>query len=147
MNQNPYSAPEADLDVEADLRKGWAWKLYFVFVVLLLILSMFVYAAMENTGVADIVSNILAVPATIGFFGYVFTKKIYIRQFWLANFWVQVIWGVAYYFLTDVDLRGGMDEQSFIISQIVIWVLFLPYYVALYRYGSRNNQMWHGEKI
>ena len=142
MNENPYSAPGSNLETDYILNRSIIWKVYFVFMVLLMFVGAFGLFVMEGKGFAEIISVFLIIPAMLGFFGYVFSKKILARKIWLINFYVQLGWGVLYYFVSTADLSAGMDQQTYLISNGVMWVISIPYYVALFLYSSKNYQLW-----
>lgn len=142
MNSNPYSTPKADLGQSNPLKRNWVWKAYFIFIVILMLVSLLGYYYIENSGVAEYVSIVLLPPALIGLYGYVFSKKILSQRVWYFNFYIQLFWTVSYYFVTDIDLYGDMSRETFWILQAIMWTLSIPYYIALYRYGSKNHPIW-----
>lgn len=142
MSNDPYVSPSSNLETNVPVRRGWGWKVYFGIMVLLTMFGIFGYTLMENVGVAEIIGGILIVPAYSAFYGYVFSKRILFRKIWAVNFIIQLFWGVSYYFVTKVDLSVGMDQQSFVIYQGIMWVISLPFYIGLYSYGFRSEQLW-----
>ncbi len=142
MNENPYTAPKSNLEIENKLNRNIAWKIYFFLIVALSVLGIIGLFAIDGSGWPEILSTILIIPATIGFFGYAFSKKILFQKFWTVNFIVQLAWAFLYYFVTKADLAGGMDQESFIASQAIMWVLSVPYYIALFLYSRKNYPLW-----
>jgi hypothetical protein len=72
----------------------------------------------------------------------VFLKPIYKPKFWLQVLIAYVIFSVAYYFITDVDLRAGMSDIEFYISIAIGWLLSLPAYYGLYALSNSTNPAW-----
>lgn len=146
MSENPYSAPNANLETSTPAKRGWGWKLYFGFMILLTLLGFLGFASMENAGFPEIISIALTIPAFLAFYGYVYSKKIFTREVWPVNFAIQLAWGIAYYFVTDADLSAGMDSTTFLVSQGIVWIISIPYYLALLLYGFKSNPLWDDEK-
>ena len=96
----------------------------------------------EGAGAAEFISLILAIPSLTGFFGYVFSKKILTRKLWVINFYVQIAWLALYYFVTTADLSAGMEQQLYLVSTAVMWVLSIPYYIALFLYANKKYPLW-----
>lgn len=142
MNSDPYSSPKADLGQSTSLKRSWLWKAYFIFIVIVILVSLLGYYYIENSGVTEYVSIALLLPALIGMYGYVFSKKILSQPVWFYNFFIQLFWSVLYYFVTKIDLYGNMTKEAFWITQAIMWALSIPYYIALYRYGSKSHPIW-----
>lgn len=145
MSGNPYSVPQSDLGETNVINRSIIWKIYFVIMLLLILLGLFGLLLIEGKGFAEVISLFLLIPAIVGFFGYVFSKKILVRKIWLVNFYVQLGWGILYNFVSTADLTAGMDQQTYLISNGVMWIISIPYYIALFLYASKNYQLWIDE--
>ncbi|MCG8672128.1 MAG: hypothetical protein MI867_22170 [Pseudomonadales bacterium] len=144
MSNDPYKTPESSLDEGIQIKTGVFWKIYFVIMTFLLVSGLNSLLAAENSGWAEIVSIIISMPAILGFFCYVFSKRIITREFWSIFFYVYLLFNISYYMLTDIQLSAGMDTKSFLVVQSISWGISLPLYWALYRYGSKSYGLWAG---
>ncbi|UUY08367.1 hypothetical protein LRS11_21660 [Pseudomonas sp. J452] len=138
MNENPYAAPQSELIGADNLNRNIAWEIYFYSMLALTLVGVAGLLPVNGSGAAEFISLILATPSLTGFFGYVCSKKILTRKFWVINFYIQIIWIALYYFVTTADQSAGMNQQMFIISTAVMWALSIPYYIALFLYSNKN---------
>ncbi|WP_415753811.1 hypothetical protein [Pseudomonas leptonychotis] len=142
MSENPYAPPQSELVGVENLNRSIVWKIYFYFMLALTLVGVAGLLTVDGKGAAELISLILAIPSLTGLFGYVFSKKILTRNLWAVNFYVQIAWGALYYFVTTADLSAGMDQQLYIVSTAVMWVLSIPGYIALFLYASKNYPTW-----
>ena len=75
MDENPYKTPEADVTRNEEFSRSVWWKIYFVFYLLLIIASMPDILLSDGVGAWDVVYFLIFIPAAIGLFGHVFSKK------------------------------------------------------------------------
>lgn len=142
MNENPYNTPSSDVEVKSEKKRSIFWKIYFFFLVLLSIVGYIEIYSIEGGGIAEAISLLIALPATVGLFGYVFCKKILTPSVWLPVLILSITYGVVYYQITNVDLAAGMDSTTYLITQGVGWVISVPAYIALYLYSRPTNFIW-----
>ena len=66
----------------------------------------------------------------IGLFGYVYLKKIFYKDFWIFIFILSII-----------DVIGSILLEP---QEIDTWIyiLFIPFYIALYKYAFKMNDLW-----
>ncbi|WP_339414557.1 hypothetical protein [Pseudomonas sp. EA_35y_Pfl2_R5] len=143
MTENPYSAPHSNLVSVELLNRNITWKIYFFFMVLLTTLGISGLFLIPGSGISEIISLVLTIPAILGLYGYVFSKKILTRKIWLVNFYVQLIWAPLYYFVTNADLSAGMTQEVYLINNTVMWAISIPSYIALFLYARKNYPLWH----
>ena len=142
MNNNPYEIPESEMEPENSGKRSVFWKIYFVIITLLTILGSSMFYSMPGFGWAEIVSMVVSAIFTVGLFGFVFNKKIVAHNFWLITLVISLVWSILYYFVAGVDLKMGLDQQSFLIEQLMGWSISAPAYVGLYLYSRPTHPVW-----
>lgn len=142
MENNPYQAPESDLGNKGEFKRSIWWKIYFFFITILSALGMVSLFAVPGAGITEYINLAIWLIATAGLFGFVFVKPIHKPEFWLQILIVSLVFSVAYYFITDINLRAGMSETEFYISSAIGWLFSLPSYYALYAYSKSSNPAW-----
>ena len=97
----------------------------------------------ENFGIAEIIAMLIGIIGTIGFYGYVFSKMLFRRSFWLYFLPVCIIFNIAYYFITDAVIFPEMEDLSpaenkflTLFAIIVGSVISFPSYVGLLLYTT-----------
>ncbi|SES46051.1 hypothetical protein [Psychrobacillus sp. OK032] len=117
------------------------WKIYFWIMLVLLIVSLFLeneYGWGET--VLRIVSTIIAIINTVGFYGYVYKKQFYSQSFWKIIFIVTVIDAIVsslYYGFQDAEL--GIEGIIFV--TVFTFIIMYPLLLGLYRYGFKKQNL------
>lgn len=142
MENNPYQTPKSDVVTEGKFKRSVWWKLYFFFITILSAFGMASFLIDPKAGAIEFISLIIWVTATIGLFGFVFLKPIYKPKFWLQVLIAYFIFSIAYYFITDIDLRMGMSNAEFYFNSAVSWLLSLPAFYGLYAFSKSTNPAW-----
>jgi hypothetical protein len=140
--ENPYQTPASNVGPEVKFKRSIWWKIYFFFITILSAFGIVSFLVAPGAGITEYISLVLWLIATIGLFGFVFLKPIYNPKFWLQVLIVYVVFSFAYYFITDVDLRMGMNDTEFYISIVIGWLLSLPAYYGLYAFSKPTNPTW-----
>lgn len=143
MDNNPYQTPRSEVASGTQFKRSIGWKIYFFCITGLSVLSMLAMFFVPDAGLAEIASLVLWLVATSGLFGFAFDKRIATPRFWLYTLIVYSLFSVAYYFITDIDLRAGMSLTQFYVSSAISWLLALPAYYALYAYSRPNDPVWN----
>lgn len=139
---NPYETPKSDIDTgEIGNRSIW-WKIYFFAITILSFTGMYSLLNSAGAGIVDYAELLLLVIATAGLFGFVFSKRILTASFWIPFLVFYIITGLVYEPLSSVDMRAGMSDIAFHISTAIGYLLSLPGYYALYKYGKKNEPPW-----
>ncbi|MDH5766482.1 MAG: hypothetical protein OEZ38_10750 [Gammaproteobacteria bacterium] len=142
MQNDPYKTPESDIQVQAIMKRSIAWKIYFFFILFLSLISYLGIFTIPEAGLTEYISVLFWITGTIGLFGFVFLKRILNPGFWLNFLVVYIIFSVAYYFLTSINLSEGMTDNEYLITNIIGWIISLPGYIALYLYSRASNIPW-----
>lgn len=142
MSGNPYGPPTAELTEDIVLKRSVWWKIYFFILTVLSAIGMVSYIGAEGSGLAEYVSLLSLIVATIGLFGFCFLKKILFPKFWMIFFPAYFLYGIAYLFISDIDVKMGMSDNEFYISLVVGYLISLPGYYALFSYGQDKNPIW-----
>jgi len=122
-------------------RSIW-WKIYFFILAGLSLMGSVDMLSDEAAGIAEAISIPMIVIGTIGLYGYVFSKKIYLRTFWFYFFPVYLTTSIAYHFITKIDLSSGMTSHQYTIILIVSWIISLPGYIGVFLYALPSNKLW-----
>ncbi len=125
-------------------RSVW-WKIYFWVITFLSVNSLLGLYLVNGFGITEMISSILYVPAAVGFFGYVYSKKILNNKFWLYFLVIYFIWDIAYYFLNEVHLCMCMSRDEYLISYVKNWVFSIPEYFGLFLYSRSSYPLWNKE--
>ena len=131
------------------IQRSIFWKIYFFIFTGLALLSFMEMVSYENFGIAEIIAMLIGIIGTIGFYGYVFSKRLFKRSFWLYFLPVCIIFNIAYYFITDAVIFPEIEELSpaenkfvILIAIIFSFVISFPSYVGLLLYGLPSNKLW-----
>lgn len=141
---DPYTPPEAEL-VSADtraVRRSVAWKLYFVMYTLLTLVSYPLTFLDPMSGAVEYVSLGLSAISVLGLFGYAFSRRYFTQSAWRTFFYVSLLFLVAYYYLTDMDLKNGLTDSEYYVSNIIGWLIVAPSLYALYAYSRPTYPLW-----
>ena len=145
------------MDKEIRIERSIFWKIYFVLLICLIVWGTNESLIDENSGLIEIIEIPMVLIATIGLFGYVFSKRIYKQSFWFTFFWVYLIFSLVSPFLSEIEFSTPDDPElsaaenkfintfSTILSFVLIIPLFLPAYIGLLLYALPSNKLW--EKI
>lgn len=116
------------------------WKIYFWIMLVLLIVSMFLENEYGLVGtVIGIVSMIIAIINTVGFYGYVYKKQFFSQSFWKIIFIITVIDVIVttiYYGFKDAS-----DQGELIFVTILTFIVMYPLLLGLYRYGFQKQKL------
>jgi hypothetical protein len=115
------------------------WKIYSW--ILTACLAFAYYDIFSKTAkIQDLLDIPISLVALVGLFGYAYKKKIGNRQFW--KFWLLLLipWDILYNFF----LANYPDVPKILVAIGI--VLFLPEYIALYRYSSTRQMQWNQEQ-
>ncbi len=117
------------------------WKIYFGFLLILSIPSYTHYGLPRHWGVIDFIIYILA---TIGLFGFCWSKKIFTKNFWKILLPICIIWNIFYqYFIPLMPEVAKLSPKiPRVVLATIIWIPYIPLVIALYLYGFKNTELW-----
>ncbi len=143
MQTNPYQSPAADLTApSSELQRSVWWKIYFFVITILTAFGFLGIFADQNAGWPEYLLLFFFLTATVGFAGFVFSKRILQPRFWLYFVALYLLISIAYYFVTQVDLSAGMTRNEYLTWSLFGWVISIPGYWGLFKYGSSSNPLW-----
>jgi hypothetical protein len=142
--ENPYQTPSSNIDQGEIHKRSVFWKIYFFIITILSFSGMTSFLLSSDAGVVDYVELVLLIIATAGLYGFVFNKKVFKPGFWIPFLIFYLISGIIYEPLSSVDMRQGMTDSMYYISFGIGFVISLPGYYALYKYGKKHEQPWEG---
>jgi hypothetical protein len=125
-------------------RSKW-WKYYFYLLVAITALGSIEFLINEASGIAEAIYVPLSIIGLIGLYGYVFSRKILHRTFWLYFIAIYLAATIAYYFVTDIDLSADMTPEEYIYVNIFSWAISLPGYIGILLYGLPSNKLWNND--
>jgi len=136
------------------IKRSIFWKIYFWLIVCVSIWGLSFTLSHENSGLIEIIDIPMGLIATIGLFGYVFSKRIYKQSFWICFFWILLAYSLVSPFLSEIEFSPPDDPElsaaenkfintfSMIFSFVLIIPLFLPSYIGLLLYALPSNKLW-----
>jgi len=139
---------------EIRIERSIFWKIYFWLIVCVSIWGLSFTLSHENSGLIEIIDIPMGLIATIGLFGYVFSKRIYKQSFWICFFWIFLAYSLVSPFLSEIEFSPPDDPElsaaenkfintfSMIFSFVLIIPLFLPSYIGLLLYALPSNKLW-----
>jgi len=135
------------------------WKIYFFIFVGLTSLEFifvgltsleFIFESIETT-IWDIVNIPIMIMATIGLYGYVFSKNFYKQYFWLCFFVFLIIWDAMYLIVVgmppDPELTEMENKYIDLFAIILTYILMTPAYIGLLFYGLPSNKLWKDDSF
>jgi hypothetical protein len=140
--ENPYQAPESDIDKGEIQKRSVFWKIYFFIITILSFSGMATFLLSSGAGIVDYAQLVLLIIATAGLYGFVFCKRVLTPGFWIPFLIFYIFAGIIYEPLSSVNMRQGMSDSMYYISFGIGFVISLPGYYALYRYGKKHEQPW-----
>lgn len=78
----------------------------------------------------EISEFVLVLVSFIGLYGFVYRKRIFYKDFWIFIFILSII---------DIVGSSLLEWQE---SYIWIYVICIPFYIALYKYAFKMNDLW-----
>jgi len=142
------------MDKEIRIERSIFWKIYFWLIVCVSIWGLSFTLSHENSGLIEIIDIPMGLIASIGLFGYVFSKRIYKQSFWICFFGVYLAYSLVSPFLSEIEFSTPDDPElsaaenkfintfSTILSFVLIIPLFLPAYIGLLLYALPSNKLW-----
>ncbi|SVD13146.1 uncharacterized protein METZ01_LOCUS366000 [marine metagenome] len=139
---------------EIRIKRSIFWKIYFVLLICLIVWGTNESLIDENSGLIEIIEIPMVLIATIGLFGYVFSKRIYKQSFWICFFWIFLAYSLVSPFLSEIEFSPPDDPElsaaenkfintfSMIFSFALIIPLFLPWFIGLLLYALPSNKLW-----
>ena len=125
------------------------WKIYFFIFVGLTSLE-FISESIETT-IWDIVNIPIMIMATIGLYGYVFSKNFYKQYFWLCFFVFLIIWDAVYFIVvgvpSDPELTEVENKYIDLFAIAFTYILMTPAYIGLLLYGLPSNKLWKDDSF
>ena len=142
------------LENEIKIKRSIFWKIYFWLIICVSVWGLNYTLSHENSGLIEIIDIPMTLIATIGLFGYVFSKRIYKQSFWICFFWIFLAYSLVSPFLSEIEFSPPDDPElsaaenkfintfSMIFSFVLIIPLFLPSYIGLLLYALPSNKLW-----
>lgn len=146
---NPYEPPKAEITTTvstASSKKGW--KVYFWIFLFLEILSTIdiITPPIEEEFITRRVLGIfIYVFVLVGVGGFAYNKPFLSKFFWQCFLPLVIIWDLFYIYQEIIPLlefEMTFEIYFLIPLSMVILILMLIQYYALYSYGYNNDPLW-----
>lgn len=137
---NPYAPPKSNVEVHYQFKHSIGWKIYFALFALLTAFGFYYYLVMVDTGLAEYIGVLVSAIEMVGLFGFVYVKAIAKPQLWL---WVMVL-SITFFFGYEVitEVEDDMTRVEYMMSLAVGLLLYIPFYVALFKYAKPTYPAW-----
>ncbi len=109
---------------------------------------LFFYERMESkpSHSVDIIGYGTWMFSLLGMFGFAYDKVVLRDIVWRCWLPAVILWDAWIIGLDLFSEVNGIDVTFGIIASLLIFVISMPEYVALYLYGFRSNQIWTGRE-
>jgi hypothetical protein len=119
------------------------WKVYAVVMGLLSFASYYVTGLPRIWELIDFLVFLLMYAGLISF---AWDQPLFHRRFWQVSFPVMVLWNVVYMFVIPAPEPpevADMDQFALaVLSAIIVVFIYIPWFVALYRYAYKREDIW-----
>ena len=118
------------------------WKIYFI---LLLVLPLMSYAAYEEIRLWEFIDIVLFVPSIFRLYGFSWSKRVFTPNFWKLFIIVSIIWNTIYnYFIPlpafmDEIIGSEMSQTSLATLSLIPYI---PCLIGVYLYGFNRPILW-----
>ena len=112
-----------------------AWKIYFIFMAILNIFSLFDFPRQVWMEIIFKISNLITLTAL---YGYCFNRKIWENLFWRFSFFVCALVEIIDCVTTNLFHRPLYSIGINIIAALIV----VPIYIAMYLYAFKSNNIW-----
>ena len=113
------------------------WNIYAWPLTLLLVISFFM--AVDKPVLLFVIDTLLSILALTTLHLHIWEKKLLSTWFWKIFAFVFLAWD----FILNILLEPLRSGEPFDSTLLIVPVILLPLYIALFRYGFRN---WDDEK-
>ena len=130
------------------MRRRW-WRAYFYLMLVLTVVGLglpfFIESDRETAWWEWLYFPLYAVQI-VGLFGFVYWRRLGVPLVWQVAFLASLIYEVwdLFQMSTDPELKGT-DYAGFLASTVGVTLLLqVPMLIALFLYGYRSKELWHG---
>jgi hypothetical protein len=124
------------------MQKFW-WKAYFWSIGLLAVsaIASSVYEQ-DHVEAFDVIDYATWIFSVVGVFGFAYSKPILHKRLW--QIWLPLVigWDLAALARQYMADPSEADPLLFATVVLIVGILFVPEYVALYLYGYRSDSLW-----
>ncbi len=119
-----------------------AYKIYFWVLTVSALPLYFFIPENELSKINILIDFFASIISLIGLFGYVYKKPIFRSVIWKVWFIICIGWQLYYFTLTDIPDNSEIPIVGKIIFMIIFIAFMFPFYLALYLYGYKSDQLW-----
>lgn len=103
----------------------------------------------EDADFYDVTNQIIGVFGLIGLYGFIKGIPIGSKNIWAAVLIIELLLIIGYGIYESVEIIKGTSELNYedywkfyIPANIVLILILLPYWYALFQYGFRSKDIW-----
>lgn len=90
----------------------------------------------------DVVDYTTWIISLTGVFGFAYSKPLVHKRLWQTWLPLAIAWDLATLARQHLSDMSETEPVSLVFVLVVVGVLFVPEYVALYLYGYRSDSLW-----
>ena len=144
-SSNPYQSPDSKIYLKQNKKQSKnIWKAFFVVSTLLYIISLFfLIELIIDDPLVTIIELIIDTAVLLGIFGFAFDKKIAFKGVWIVLL-ISALGIESYDYIENGFLVSDADGLFlyFFIFSLLILVISLLQYLAVYLYGFKSEDIW-----
>jgi hypothetical protein len=134
-------------DEKVPVSKKRGWRVYFWLVTVLFgVLLVAEFIEPGDDTVADAVDSATWGFSLIGVFGFAYSRAILSQRLW--QIWLPIVVVKDLFILSRQFSTGHIELETatFAFIAVISVIVFIPEYIALYRYGYQSETLWHAER-
>ena len=121
------------------------WKIYLLFCVFQLVMT--TRESINNFILPnDLINLLLMSIGLIGLWGFITKKKIFTQLVWKTVLPVYFIWTATNLIWIWTVRSPDIPDNVVLISLLGVFIISLPQFWGLYKYGFKNNELWVGAR-
>ena len=125
--------------------KSNLWKIYFWLSCALIISGIIItfITDPQSFTLLDIIDILIGIVAFVGFYGFVYSKRIYIESIWKHVFFFSLTWEISYSIIyLNFFQETTIQNTKNLIALIITYAYAAPMFFALYIYGFSSSHLW-----
>ena len=129
------------MDIKIHKVSKW-WLCYYIFWVCITSIATCDLIYRYELGIFEYLGFITLPITLLCFVFYYCQKSIFQKSYWQFYFYFSVCFLFIYPFITQIDFKGDLPLNYFLMGQVISYLLFTPQYIVLYLYAFKSNNIW-----
>ena len=85
----------------------------------------------------------ISIGALIGLYGFSYQRRIGQGKFWQNWFYGIILWDILFiFYLSESPFELESETEG-----LIFLALAIPWYIALYLYGFRSDNLWKSQNV